>query len=92
MTRATDLPKTIRSSSKTKPDPIYYRDIQNRLIPKRNELLDAACAIEETNPKSREAKLIRLQADRLTAKIGWAIFQQKVAFNIVRQQREAVAR
>lgn len=68
----------IRSSMKTRPDPAYYQAVINRLQPKRDALLAAAEAkgdVYESDPDSAE----RREADKLSAKILWAIRQQRVA-------------
>lgn len=75
----------IRSSCRTKPDPAYYRRIIDRLRPKRDELLNQASAagdVFESDPISE----FRRKADKLTAKILWAITQLKVAINMVRDK------
>ena len=71
------MQKTIRSSARTKPDPIYYKKIIDRLEPQRNALLDSACKIEE-QAETREAV-------ELTAKIRWAIFQLPIAQRMKQQ-------
>lgn len=92
------MQKTIRSSARTKPDPLYYKKILDRLEPQRNALLDRACEIEEANDTlsdianreatNREAAELRRQADKLTAKIRWAIFQLPIAQRMKQQLLE----
>ena len=92
------MQKTIRSSARTKPGPIYYKKILDRLEPQRNGLLDSACEIEAANETildlpdrkqtKREAIEMRRQADKLTAKIRWAIFQLPIAQRMKQQLQE----
>lgn len=80
------MKKFIKSSCRTKPDPGYYKKIIDRLQPKRNALLAAAedkGDVFETDPVSDE----RRAADKLTAKIQWAITQLRVALNMVADRR-----
>lgn len=78
------MSKFIKSMCRTKPDPAYYKKIIDRLQPKRDALLnqaEAAGDVFEGDPESD----FRRQADKLTAKIRWAIRQLRVACNMVNQ-------
>lgn len=71
----------IRSSVRTNPNPDYYRKLINRLEPKRNALLERAEAdgdVYTTDPDSPA----RREADKLTAKIRWALVQHRCALNM----------
>lgn len=71
----------IKSSVKTKSDPLYYKRIVDRLQPKRDELLnqaESAGDVYESDPESE----FRRKADRLTAKIQWAITQLMVSIRM----------
>lgn len=71
----------IKSSTRTKPDPAYYKRIIDRLQPKRDALLnqaEAAGDVYESDPESE----FRREANKLSAKISWAITQLGVAIRM----------
>ena len=75
------MQKFIRSSCRTKDDPGYYKKIIDRLQPKRDELLNQAEAAGDVFTTDPESDFRRL-ADKMTAKIQWAIFQLRVSINL----------
>ena len=70
------LQKYFRSSCKTRPDPIYYRNKINRLDNKRYELW-AKIQIEEES--GVESTILRLHEQRLADKSHWYMVQLAVA-------------
>ncbi len=84
------MKKFIKSSSRTKADPTYYRKKVERWTEQRNKLLDEACVIEEatdtwrtTDKSPAEAEDMRRKADKLTSQIRWGTVQMGVAYRIV---------
>lgn len=76
----------IKSSARICTKPGYYLKIINRLTPIRDELLNAAEAkgdVYTTDKESEERK----QADKLTAKIRWAISRHKSQLIMLRESR-----
>lgn len=70
-----------RSSVRTNPDPNYYRKMIDRLQPRRDALLNQAEAdgdIYLSDPESAA----RREADKLTAKIAWALVQLRCSLNM----------
>ncbi len=55
--------KTMKAAQKTKPDPMHYKRLADRLIDRRNAMLDRACELEEANADDPEAYSIRRKID-----------------------------
>lgn len=72
----------IRSSARLCTKPGYYRKIADRLQPKRDALLDAAEAKGDVFTTDRDSDE-RRQADKLTAKIRWAISMNVAQVNML---------
>lgn len=81
----------IKSSSRMKIDPLYHKRKVDSLQPKRDVLLNLACFIEDTLPGEydcREVKLLRRDADRLTARIRYHIDGLRISLNVEAEKRK----